>query len=354
MKKFKSLILLISIALTTSNIFSQANPSVAILPLNFGGVVAVGATMDVKVTISNTLAGNIVASKLRPVITIPANSTILPDAQQTGLPAGWVIVSNSPATGQIRVCNGSDVIGGNQFRDIIIKVQGTNIGGPTQCQVQINYGGATCAVSGPQPNGNNNVDDFATSSITVISGPLPLTLLSFNATLLNCQPTLKWTTENEINTARFEVEKADANSSAWVLVDVKEARGNAASKTNYSLTDNNINSDAARQLYRLKMIDKDGKFTYSNILPVVTNCKTVQVSVFPNPVQSGKLYVSLTGTSGQAEAILMSVTGQVILRSKVNNGTQMLNVTNIPDGTYILNISDANSMVEKTKVIIQK
>jgi len=167
---FTLVVLFLGLNALVTNVLAQANPSVAILPLNFGGVVAVGATMDVKVTISNTLAGNIVASKLRPVITIPANSTILPDAQQTGLPAGWVIVSNSPATGQIRVCNGSDVIGGNQFRDIIIKVQGTNIGGPTQCQVQINYGGATCAVSGPQPNGNNNVDDFATSSITVVAG----------------------------------------------------------------------------------------------------------------------------------------------------------------------------------------
>lgn len=152
-----------------SNASGQANPSAGILPLNAGGVVAVGATMDIKVTINNTLAGAIPASKLRPVITIPAIATILPDAQQTGLPAGWVIVTN--AGGQIRVCNGSDVIGGNEQRDIIIKVSGTTIGGPTQCAVQINFGGATCAVSGPQPSGNITVDDFATSSVTVIAAP---------------------------------------------------------------------------------------------------------------------------------------------------------------------------------------
>ena len=162
------IILFLGLNALAANVVAQANPSVGILPLNAGGVVALGATMDVKVTILNTLAGNIVASKLRPVITIPALATILPDAQQTGLPPGWVIVSN--AAGQIRVCNATDVIGGNEQRDIIIKVQGTTIGGPTQCAVNLFYGGATCAVSGAQPSGNIGVDDFATSSITVVAG----------------------------------------------------------------------------------------------------------------------------------------------------------------------------------------
>ena len=169
-----------------SNASGQANPSVAILPLNAGGVVAVGATMDVKVTILNTLTGNIIASKLRPVITIPALATILPTAQQTGLPPGWEIIANDPVTGQIRVCNASDVMGGNSQRDIIIKVQGTTIGGPTQCAINLFFGGTTCAVSGPQPTGNITVDDFATSSITVIAAPACALTLSAAAGTIAC------------------------------------------------------------------------------------------------------------------------------------------------------------------------
>lgn len=147
----------------------QANPSIAILPVNTGGVVNLGAVMDIKISITNTLTGTIPASKLRPVITIPAIATILPTAQQTGLPAGWSVVTNT-GNGQIRICNGSAPVAGNQQVDIFIKVQGTTIGGPAQCEAQLNFGGASCSVTGPQPNGNNPIDDFATSSVTVAPG----------------------------------------------------------------------------------------------------------------------------------------------------------------------------------------
>ncbi len=185
MKIIKFLMLIcIGAFFIASNASGQANPSAGILPLNAGGVVAVGAVMDVKVTINNTGTATIVASKLRPNITIPALAGILPDAQQTGLPAGWVIVSN--AGGQIRVCNASDPMPGGSQRDIIIKVQGLTIGGPTPCQVQINFGGATCAVSGPQPTGNNTVDDFAASSITVIAAPACAITASATAGTIAC------------------------------------------------------------------------------------------------------------------------------------------------------------------------
>jgi hypothetical protein len=286
-------------------------------------------------------------------VTIPPSIVFLDNAQQTGLPVGWTILSNTGT--QLRLCNSGDAIPGTSQRDIILKVQGVNIAPPQTFAGQINFGNGTTCAAGTSVAGNNTADDFATSTIEVIAGTVPLTLLSFNATLLNCQPSLKWTTENEINAARIEVERASENSSTWILAGVTEARGKPGSKTDYSLTDNSLNtSSATKQLYRLKLIDKDGKFTYSDILPVSINCKTVQLSVFPNPVQNGKLYVSLTGTSGQAEAILMSVTGQAILKTKINNGTQFLNVVNVPDGTYILNVRDANGIVEKAKVIIQK
>ncbi len=353
MIQFKSCFIFLVLAfLTFQKVSAQANPYIEVLPSN-SGVVSVGATNDFMVVVGNTLSGSIAVSKLRPIVTIPASVNFLSSAEQTGLPAGWTILTNIPS--QLRLCNSADIIGGSESRTIILKVRGVTITPPQTFTGQINFGNGTTCAPGISVSGNILADDFATSTIEVIAGPLPLTLLSFNATLSNCQPSLNWQTESEINTDRFEIERSNASNGGWKVLGTLSAKGTTAStKAIYNFSDADLNATSARAFYRLKIIDKDGSHKYSNILPVVVNCKTVQVSVFPNPVQSGKLYVSLTGTSGQAEAILMSVTGQVILRSKVNNGTQMLNVTNIPDGTYILNISDANSMVEKTKVIIQK
>jgi hypothetical protein len=147
-----------------SSAMGQANPSIAVLPAN-SGVVSVGAPLDLQITIGNTGTANIIASKLRPLVTVPPIVTFLPDAQQTGLPPGWVIVSNTGS--QLRICNGGDVIPGSTNRTIILKVQGVSVGGPTTFQGVLNYGGASCAVAGAAPAGNNTADDVATSTITV-------------------------------------------------------------------------------------------------------------------------------------------------------------------------------------------
>ncbi|MBC7937955.1 MAG: T9SS type A sorting domain-containing protein [Rhizobacter sp.] len=354
MKHIKFTLLILLFAIATTKIIAQANPSVAILPVNAGGVVVVGATMDIRVTISNTLTGNIPAFKLRPNITMPPIVTILPTAEQTGLPPNWSVVTNT-GNGQIRICNGTDVIAGNESRDIIIKVQGTTIGGPSSCEVQINYGGASCAAPGPQPTGNVGIDDFAASSVTVISGPLPLSLTAFSASLVNCQPTLHWETENEINTSHFEIERFNPASRNWSSVGTVTASNNSSAKNKYSLPDNGVTtSSTEKMLYRLKMVDTDGAYKFSNVIPVTVNCKTITGNVFPNPVADGKLYVSLTGTSGKAEGVLLSVAGQVVVRTKLNNGTSLIDVSHIANGTYIFQVTEANGIDKKWKVIVNK
>ncbi len=351
MKKFKSIILTLIVAVIASNAMGQANPTIAVLPAN-SGQVGVGGILDLQITIGNTGTANIVAFKLRPVITVPGIVTFLPDAQQTaGLPAGWSIVSNTGA--QLRICNGTDVIPGSGNRTIILKVQGVTIGGPTTFSGQLNFGGASCAAGGSAPTGNVTADDNATSTIEVIT-IVPLTLTDFTASLKDCKPVLKWTTEAEINTDRFEIERSNgSNATDWKAIGTLTANGNSSSKINYAFTDDDANLTSEKVFYRLKMIDKNGSFTYSKTLPVLRNCKTANISVYPNPVQDGKLYISLAGTIGNTEASLISTSGQVILKSKMSNGTNYLNVANVAEGIYIVNVKDANGFDKNTKVSIR-
>jgi hypothetical protein len=167
MKHLKIFILFLASNYIFSCVTGQANPSIAVLPLN-SGIVNLNSTLDLQITIGNTGTANIPASKLRPVISVPSIVTILADGLQTGLPTGWSIVSNTGS--QIRICNGADVIPGNSSRTIIIKVQAVAIGGPLTFSGQLNYGGATCAAIGAAPSGNNTADDNATSTITVVAG----------------------------------------------------------------------------------------------------------------------------------------------------------------------------------------
>ena len=310
-----------------SNASGQANPSVAILPLNAGGVVAVGATMDVKVTILNTLTGNIIASKLRPVITIPALATILPTAQQTGLPPGWVIVSNDPITGQIRVCNGSDVMGGNSQRDIIIKVQGTTIGGPTQCAINLFFGGTTCAVSGPQPTGNITVDDFATSSITVIAAPACALTLSAAAGTIAC------------------------NSGTTILT---ATPGSANGAVEYSIT-----GGAPFQAGNTFTVPA-GTYTVTAReagTPACTATSTAVIVAQPTAVAASASVTTPIATAGGTGTITVSATGGTGTKTFTATGGNTSGATSgvfsgLVAGSYTFTATDANSCTGTSTVII--
>jgi hypothetical protein len=164
---------------------------------------------------------------------------------------------------------------------------------------------------------------------------------------------LRWVTQTEINSDRFEIERRDLNNSDWSTIGTVTAVGNSVRKNEYSFSDAHLTGNSDNVLYRLKMIDKDGRSKYSEVLRVFTNCLTTHINVYPNPVKDGSLYVGLTGTVGTTNAILTSQSGQVILRSKMNNGTNNLNVAGVANGVYVLSIKDANGFDKKVKVFIK-
>jgi hypothetical protein len=101
------------------------------------------------------------------------------------------------------------------------------------------------------------------------------------------------------------------------------------------------------------MIDKDERFKYSDVLPVLVDCKTNRINVFPNPVDKGRLYISTNGLGRNAEAVLLSLSGQAIFKIKLLNGTSSFTVANIANGVYILCVNTENGTSKRTKIVIQ-
>ena len=156
--------------------FGQANPFINVLPSN-SGVVPVGGTIDIEVTIGNSgPISTIPQAKLRPIIQIPTSVTFLPNAQQTGLPAGWTILSNTGS--QLRVCNSTDPIPVNTSRTIILKAQGVTATPPQTFAGNINFGNGTTCAAGPSVAGDLITDNSATSTIQVVA-PVTLNLNLF-------------------------------------------------------------------------------------------------------------------------------------------------------------------------------
>jgi hypothetical protein len=172
MKISKHLLILLSIiCLSKFNTFGQANPFINVLTSN-SGIVTTGGIIDIEVTIGNTgPSATIAQAKLRPIIQVPASVTFLPDAQQTGLPAGWSIVSNTGS--QLRLCNSTDPIPVNTSRIIILKVQGgPNVTPPQPLIGNMGFGNgnsSTCG-NGPSVSGDQITDNTASSTIEVKPG----------------------------------------------------------------------------------------------------------------------------------------------------------------------------------------
>ncbi|MGC4037116.1 MAG: S8 family serine peptidase [Chitinophagaceae bacterium] len=114
--------------------------------------------------------------------------------------------------------------------------------------------------------------------------PLPVKLEKFNAIKKTDDVLVEWTTSEEINVSRYEIEVAkgysDYQQSKFIKIGTVISR-NSSSEQSYSYTDAEKNKSGTRY-YRLKIIDKDGKVTYSEVKPVVFNAD-ISWQVYPNP-----------------------------------------------------------------------
>jgi PKD repeat protein len=137
-----------------------------------------------------------------------------------------------------------------------------------------------CSVSG-----NATTADLSVYFPTVFS--LPLLLTGFDGYYTNGKNELNWTTETEVETDHFIVERS-LDGSKFVEVGELLAKGLTNTLSNYyQFTDGLLNAqNNNRFYYRLKMVDKDGAFKYSKTVVITrpNGSGQVQVLVYPNPV----------------------------------------------------------------------
>ncbi|HWK04572.1 MAG TPA: T9SS type A sorting domain-containing protein [Puia sp.] len=187
-------------------------------------------------------------------------------------------------------------------------------------------------------------------------GTLPIVLLEFTATLNNKEVDLAWTTAQESNSDHFAIQRSANAGSSWQAIGTVAAKGNSSVATNYSFTDANAPSGTSE--YRLQAVDKDGKYTYSEIR-TTRNGLIGSVSVFPNPAKD---YVNITlGSSstatGNLSIRLINQAGQLLVDKKVTNAggtTVSLPVSSYPPGNYLIQVTGQDGTRQISKVLISR
>jgi Secretion system C-terminal sorting domain len=88
--------------------------------------------------------------------------------------------------------------------------------------------------------------------------------------------------------------------------------------------------------YRLKMIDRNGQFVYSNIVTVKKNILAAPISILNNPANSTLSITIQDGALQGTAAKIINVQGAVVLTVLLQNNIQQIDISKLPNGNYII------------------
>jgi Concanavalin A-like lectin/glucanases superfamily/Secretion system C-terminal sorting domain len=198
----------------------------------------------------------------------------------------------------------------------------------------------------------SSIDGFSWWTAAETGLSLPVEMIDFSA---NCIETnsvvLHWSTASENNNSLFEIQQSYDGIHFSILGEVNGA-GNSNSILSYEFLDEYI--EGFSSYYRLKQIDFDGKFEYSDIVTV--NCSEEDLSsidVFPNPFINEitiNFNVKETSEYDKTKILLQNILGEVILEVEIDKNItnyQLELDKNLASGIYFVVVSNENERLVK-------
>ncbi|MGD8781551.1 MAG: T9SS type A sorting domain-containing protein [Ignavibacteria bacterium] len=194
-----------------------------------------------------------------------------------------------------------------------------------------------------------------------LNGVLPVELTSFSALILDNAVELNWNTATEVNNYGFEVERCetqDVRSEMWEKIGFVNGHGNSNSPKSYSFTDTPTGGTTFK--YRLKQIDFDGAYEYSDEVEVSLDAIT-EYSLeqnYPNPFNPTTTIKYQIPETGNVTLKIYDVLGREV--KTLVNETQIIgvysvefNASKLASGVYISRLT-AGNFVEKRKMLLVK
>jgi len=175
-----------------------------------------------------------------------------------------------------------------------------------------------------------------TATAGVDGTTLPVSLSDFNAKVLDNSVELSWATTVETNNDYFQIERS-SNGRAFEMIDRVEGANNSVTLKNYTSIDRNPNT--GDNYYRIKQVDLNGAFTYSDIVLVEMLSRNT-MRMYPMPV-SNQLTIDYTSSqTEQASIMLVDALGVLVSQTNLTavpgDNSFTIDVTTIPAGSYFV------------------
>ena len=193
-------------------------------------------------------------------------------------------------------------------------------------------------------NSSFTMDNLCASPL-LAAGPVPIILSEFNAIKNNCTANLSWKTSTESNSDRFEVEISTVNNATYTKVGTVAAAGNSSTTKSYQFS--YPMQQGVVYYFRLKMVDKDGSFKYSDIRSLSCTKGKNGIVIAPNPV---KTKFTITGMENGKNSILVyAANGQLVKAQVIAQNLGDVNVSYLAPGLYTVKVTSetGNTVVNK-------
>ena len=187
---------------------------------------------------------------------------------------------------------------------------------------------------------------------------VPVEFVSFSASVFGNDVNLSWVTASETNNFGFEVERTDARNSVWNKVGFVFGNGTSTELNYYSFTDQSV--PVGQYLYRLKQIDLDGSFDYSDQVEVdiISATNYVLMQNYPNPFNPSTRISFSIPQSGFTSVKVYDVLGNevaTIIDKELSAGSFEIqfNASGLTSGVYYYTLKSGN-FVQSKKMLLLK
>ena len=202
-----------------------------------------------------------------------------------------------------------------------------------------------------------NADVCASSPVDCGLQPLPVELTAWKGDIMPDANKLEWVTSSEENTMAFVIERSGNGRTDWKEVGRVNAVGFAEDIHEYSFNDY---TPMFVSYYRLRTIDFDGYYEYSDLIVLERDRKLINdILIAPNPVKDNWTRLTFASSKKRDARILLSdISGTIHMELKhgVHKGLNAvdLELQGLASGIYFLRIEMAEGVIGKKIILTSK
>ncbi|NCS88813.1 MAG: hypothetical protein AUK34_05480 [Ignavibacteria bacterium CG2_30_36_16] len=208
------------------------------------------------------------------------------------------------------------------------------------------------------PNGTPDIQANLDYVVWNSTGYVPVEIVSFKADVTDNNVELRWITATELNNSGYEIERRAEGDSKFKKIGFVQGKGTATQSSIYTYQDAVTKMGAYS--YRLKQVDFDGTFEYSNTIEVVVNAIPGEYTLaqnYPNPFNPATSITYNIPENGYVNLTVFNLLGEKVAElvntmQEAGTHTVNFNASSLASGTYIYSLNvNGNSITKKMSLI---